>query len=207
MGHLWSIGVEVAFYLAWPLLMRRFSLVGVCLVVIGIRLAITTLFPDAYPHALVNQWRFECMAVGALAAWALFNRQRWLQIIYHPIAAWGVFVLFILINMNLLDGDSEPLITSAVFALVVLNITSNPRFPKFEHPTLNYWGKRTYSIYAWHYLIMGTLLWLSPGISYMVGTSLAVVITFIVAGLSFDYIERPFMKMRKRSLQPALTQT
>lgn len=203
-GHLWSIGVEEIFYLLWPILLRRYPVVRVCALVILARFVIAFLTPygaSAEVAYVLDLFRFECMAIGGLAAWLYHTRaqgrsRQWLRVLYYPVVAWLMFALIVLVNFNAAWGDTFML--SFVFAVVILNIATNPRFPKFEHPWLSWWGQRTYGVYMWHYPIIGVLAGTIAVLGWTLGTVLTVAATLIVAAASYQWVELPFLRLKDR---------
>jgi peptidoglycan/LPS O-acetylase OafA/YrhL len=75
LGHLWSLGVEVQFYLAWPLIVMavrppRFARACVAIVVLGLVLAVVMRLGGASPMSVYKftVTRMNALAMGALVA-------------------------------------------------------------------------------------------------------------------------------------------
>ncbi|MBZ0281489.1 MAG: acyltransferase [Anaerolineae bacterium] len=207
LAPVWSIGVEEQFYLAWPLLVKYGrSLVGVVVAVIAIKWLVLALADETLYKILVYA-RFECMAVGAFAAWLLFKKHWVLRVIYHP--ALQIALIVAIICAAISDGYAMPAYDfgiAVIFALFILNIASNPRsILKLESPLANWLGKISYGIYMYHapviYLLLIANLRDVP--LYFFG----IAITLLVAHLSYNYLEKPFLHLKEKFSQIPSTST
>ena len=57
-------------------------------------------------------------------------------------------------------------------------------------------GRRSYGIYLWHYPIFGLLS--ASGLAFPVAVVLSVVLSFAIPALSYRYVERPFLGMKRQ---------
>ncbi|MEP7290656.1 MAG: acyltransferase [Chloroflexota bacterium] len=197
--HLWSIGVEEWFYLAFPLLLRRISLVPLCLAVIVISLGLGYFVAPQISRNLFFFMRllhFESMAVGALAAWVVFTRSRILTVLYHSVTQLlviGVLGYVIATDFTVFFSD---LFLSVFVAVFLLNISTNPRsLLKLEWRWSKTAGDLSYGIYIWHFPLLWVLAHFFSGAPLMIST---ILFTLLVAALSYRFIEAPFLRLKDR---------
>lgn len=196
--QLWSIGVEELFYLFFPALIRRWSLVRVCLIII----AVSTIWGgllyslDSPYLFFFRLMRFECMAIGALAAYAVVHRPDWLALIQHrtlEIRAPGALLLIAIFKSSLPLYD---LIVSLLVAVFLVNISTHPDpVLRLEWAWSKAAGELSYGIYIWHLPILWFWSIQLTGWPFLlagIGTTLA------VAWLSYHGIERPILRLKDR---------
>lgn len=198
-GQMWSIGVEEVFYLTFPFLMRRLPFVklawGIALASLFIcALAFAT---DYNTYLLATRMRFECMAVGALMAWVVVTRSRWLFVFQHR--AVEVAALFGLGSIALFGLQVYPIhdfFFAALAAIFLLNISTNPKsILKLEYRWSKPAGDLTYGIYVWHLVVIWLMALLFTGHTLSVA---AIIGTLAVAGLSYRFIEKPILGLKNR---------
>lgn len=226
LNHLWTLGIEEQFYLVWPLFLLLiwklpraripFVVAGIILsFVSNIRLASTD--PDsAYGMPWAHFWQFAC---GGILAYAQLGtgkesgstRPRLLD----KLPAWtripvrllpGVLGAALLIfSCAYLDATDYPgwwelaptagaslLIAAGPHNWVNRNLLSNS--------PMVFVGKLSYSLYLWHY----PLIWFArllggrfpPPPMFTAGAVLA---SFILAYLTYRYIEQPLRTSQKRA--------
>lgn len=220
-GMSWSIGVEEQFYILWPLLIKytRKPLRTILMVIggfIGLKVAMVGLliiFPGDEAllkwKELIVMTRIECMAIGAIGAYLLYFRQeKWLRVIYHRTVQWGALMSLIplvyLIPEALSDGNH--IIFSAIFLIIVMNVASNPHsILKLETPLLHFLGKISFGLYMYHMiLIVVAINWLKPMYEWNTQLwnvclyGLSICFTIVIAALSYEYVEKPFIKLKRR---------
>lgn len=199
LGQLWSIGVEEIFYLYWPVLVRRFRIVPLCLTIIAVRLALSALVSLGIGERLafllyLNRW--ECMAVGALGAWLVFMQHPLLRILYRPQVQIAAILAAIYV---IAQGDSfqQDLLVSIVFTVLIVNIAANPRsLLRLETPLLRSLGNISYSVYMWHVLVLLTVVRLTTDVTLRLGV--IVVVSILIGFASYRWIERPLMRLKYR---------
>lgn len=203
--HLWSIGVEEWFYFALPPLLRRLNVLLLAGGVIGVRLLLALAVTDLMEgNAYTGGWltvlhflRFECMAIGALGAWLLFNRHwllRWVYRLELP----TLVLLGLIVFLRFPGGFAYNVISSLAFIVFILNVATkqNERL-NLERPLLAQLGKVTYGVYMYHplvtYFVSRTLIGLPAGILTDVALYTGVALgSLLVASLSYAYFERMF---------------
>jgi peptidoglycan/LPS O-acetylase OafA/YrhL len=226
LAHLWTIGVEQQFYLAWPALVKRLRghmlalllgviVVKVCLNVIvdGLQTAAT---PDVFQIVLpiariLGYLRFESMAIGAIGAYLVFNnREKVLSWLYSlPVRLLLIFgIVVIAVDVR----DSVPvewnLFVSVTYMILILNVSCNPKpFLRVENKVAHFLGEISYGVYMLHPAIIYALLLFArntgfsdspPMVFNTVLYALIVGLTLGGAATSYLYFEKPFLSMRHK---------
>ncbi|MDG2334983.1 MAG: acyltransferase [Myxococcota bacterium] len=224
-GPLWSVGVEEQFYLLWPILLRllggrtAFGILLVIVVMVSLRFALPMLGAAFSSGPVISRdwqiamgflWtlKLECMAAGALAAYALHgNFRRILAFLHHPLTQIGAIALIIAsLGLGLRYRQFDNLVWGTAFAVLILNLASNPRsLIKLRGRVLNYLGRISFGIYVYHSFVIAGLLLILRNLMPMEGFlfnftlySSATLLTIVIAGLSHRYYESPFLRLKAR---------
>ncbi|AHM64150.1 hypothetical protein PPSQR21_004860 [Paenibacillus polymyxa SQR-21] len=218
-GHLWSLSIEEQFYVIWPLVL----LIGLCLAPRRGRLMLYILgcaFVSAIAMAVIYEpgtdpsrvyygtdTRASAILIGAALAvvwpsWRLSNNvSSSSRTMLDMTGVLGIVMLFILIAQTNEYDDSLyrggflylSLITAVVIAVLVHPANRLERLLGCR--PLSWIGKRSYSLYIWHYpiIILSSPVVNTDDASYM-RMALQVTASFIMAGLSYRYIEEPIRR-------------
>lgn len=220
-GHLWSLSIEEQFYVFWPLLLlilirfvrRRGKLAAFILsgaAVSAIAMAIIYV-PGADPSRVYygTDTRAFAILIGAALAvvwpsWRLTDRISSLACsLLDLVGTVGMLILFIMINQtNEYDSSLYPVgflflsvITAAIIAVLV-HPASRLGFILSAKP-LSWIGKRSYSLYIWHYPV---IILLSPaanaGEPGFADILLQLTIIFMLSALSYRFVEEPIRRGR-----------
>jgi peptidoglycan/LPS O-acetylase OafA/YrhL len=232
--HLWTIGVEEAFYAFWPQLVQRFRKEMLLIPIVGIlifRLVVSYLFRLFVPldtmsidanlegfHLvllILTKYPFEGMAIGALGAYILFYRkQRILNLLYYPVSK-GIILLLLVLNIVAFRlvmliptfGIFTEIVLSCLYISFILNLVDDSRFlPFLNTPIFDFLGKLSYGIYMYHMFVIYFLLiffekihWTHDSFLYnIVLYSLVTSLTIGVAYVSHQWLEIPFLKLKKK---------
>jgi len=222
---LWSIGVEEQFYLLWPLFVSRVRnvlWVAVPVVVIGIAvkqgaLAYASKLHDKDQLQFWNHFidyfyfnRFECMAVGAIGAWLIFERREGiLRFLFSaPVQA----LVYALSAYAVLTTRGKPLLSylphSILFCVIIMNIAANERsFLKLEGSAFVLLGNISYAMYLLHEIAIGGVMHAQttltghdvrgPGENILLYMA-SVAVTIGLATLAYKLFELPFLRLKKR---------
>jgi peptidoglycan/LPS O-acetylase OafA/YrhL len=215
--HYWSIGVEEQFYLFWPWLLKLsknkvvISAISILLLWLFLKFGSYILFTNkSIVHKFFNVTRFHCMMIGAIGAIGYYNKNevflslftnRWSQIL-----SWIVFVF-----SNFFFRYIPALITSECIAvlslfLIMSQIEGKPKFINLENKYFDFIGKISYGIYVIHPLIIFLLsvIWLKlhiqipEFIQYLIIYVSVPCITILMAWISYENFEKPFLKLKNR---------
>lgn len=226
MKQTWSIGVEEQFYLLWPIIIKFSKTYLRPLLIITFSFMMATLFlfwltnkefmkSSAWLPALnfikqyIATFRVGSMAIGGIAAYiAYFKPARVLKVIFSPALQWGLYIVLILF---LLKGVTVPYVQnefySALFALAIINLACNKRsVVSLKNSVFEYFGKISFGLYMYHPVAI--ILSLKIAKQTLVNDSgllfniilyiSAIIITIVMAGLSYKYIEAYFLKFKDR---------
>uniref|UniRef100_UPI0035933BE1 acyltransferase family protein n=1 Tax=Paenibacillus polymyxa TaxID=1406 RepID=UPI0035933BE1 len=218
-GHLWSLSIEEQFYVIWPLVLLiglRFAprrgrlmlyILG-CAIVSAIAMAIIY-EPGTDPSRVYygTDTRAFAILIGAALAvvwpsWRLSdNVSSSSRTMLDMTGVLGMVMLFILIGQTNEFDESLyrggflylSLITAVVIAVLVHPANRLERWLGCR--PLSWIGKRSYSLYIWHYpiIILSSPVVNTEDVSYM-RIALQVTASFIMAGLSYRYIEEPIRR-------------
>lgn len=211
LSHYWSLAVEEQFYLFWPWLLKWFppirSITLFLIFFLMLKGILRIWIPETAAYQFMVITRFDCMAIGGLAAVLLNGDKRFTAICFGwpaQLLSW-IIVLLAVTGYFKLPG----FINHDVFALACAVIIVNVAFNKNPLVGLNYklfefLGRISYGIYIYHVLIIYLLglvikgrLLLFDGISQLILVIFAVVVsTILVAWLSFELLEKPFLRLK-----------
>jgi len=229
-GQSWSIGVEEQFYLLWPLLIRKSknvlkSILWIAGIIIALKGLILLSAPFVKIEVLVVLKKFlamsklECMALGGLGAYVLFNKKdQILRIVYKPLTQiTSVIMIPILIYFipNALE-DILHLLFSISFLVIILNVAGNENsILRFENRVLQYLGRISYGFYMFHVMcIVFTIHTLDKyiGLNNDITTpqhillyGISFLLTVAVSSLSYHIFEMAFIRLKDKYAQPKLT--
>jgi peptidoglycan/LPS O-acetylase OafA/YrhL len=217
-SHFWSICIEEHFYLIWPFLLAfipvkklPFVFVSVIALSIGFRIYISANglgWHVAYLHTLS---RIDVLAIGGLAAWAHYHKPYSLNLpVYMRLLLYAVLLwMFAYIDIGEWPNAFELVFKKYVFVLLsglaMMNYVFSPNclfkwLPK--HP-VNYLGRACFGIYLWGNILLPIvitkLLWLFPnGGKAMLYWPCVLGASLLVPVISYELIERPFLKLKAR---------
>ena len=229
-GQSWSIGVEEQFYLLWPLLIRKSknilkSILWITGTIIALKGIILLSSPFVKLDALIVLKKFlamsklECMALGGLGAYVLFNKkEEILRIIYRPISQiTSVVIIPILIYFTpTAIEDILHLLFSLSFLVIILNVANNEKsILKFENRIFQYLGRISYGFYMFHVMcIVFTIHFLDKYIGldndiskpqHLLLYGLSFLLTVAVSSLSYHIFEKAFIRLKDKYAQPKPT--
>lgn len=216
-AHLWTVGVEEQFYLAWPWLVkysRNILRAIIAVVVIQMILKVTVYIIPAegeygsYVHAARRFFflsRFEAIALGAIAAKLFVDGSgSIMKFLYTKKAQWlCIACILILLSLGRLPKAYGHFAHALFFAVLVLNLArEESSVIKLSWRPMQYIGKISYGMYVYHPIIMVIVLKLfllfTSGNEPTVAANVLLYVgvysaTIAVAAISYRFMERPMM--------------
>lgn len=214
--HYWSIGVEEQFYLFWPWIIKLVhnKIIPITIIIICIFFLIKSgswlfLGKSSLLYKFLAVTRFHCMLIGAVGAILYINNNfvfisimnnKWLQLF-----AW-VSMVVLTFNIISLPAPLSAEITAVISLIIIIGqvIPSANKIINLENRFLDFLGKISYGIYVIHPLV---ILLFSFVYKYLILSTfnqtivvyLSVILTTIILSfLSYEYFEKPFLKLKKQ---------
>jgi len=226
---LWSLCIEEQFYLLWGSLMSFFksTRVLVALLVVAliagviIRASMFSFFPKNYFAIYMNgPARMDSILGGCLAAFFWQSHSKWLQ--NNRVVQIGLFCISLLSIVSVLAFaprmESCDISLIWVFSVIAVAWTSlllstlsfAPVQNFFRAPLLVHIGKLTYGMYIFHVasilssiMICRLVFHIQSRVSYVAACwVMGLSITYVLARLSWRYLESPFLRLKEKFNQP-----
>jgi peptidoglycan/LPS O-acetylase OafA/YrhL len=217
-GHLWSVSVEMQFYLVWPLILLGALRVGSSrstLFNLACGLGIASLVAPAlfelegwYRIYFGSDYRLHGLLVGsAVACWYTPTRTSGIST-----RAWAFAVtcaVALLLTLVLTAPTHQ--VRSALFAVPAAAIATTVVVASLlrpetawlsrwlEAPALRYVGTRSYGLYLWHYALMQWFRML--GLDSVPVAVVLFTLSFAVAEVSYRFVETPASRWGRTKLE------
>lgn len=221
MAHAWSLAVEEQFYILWPAALLALLRIRARRERMALALLVVALLETVYREALfhhgysVSRLAFgldthsDGLLVGcALAFWMASGRADEVPPAYSKVAA---SVGCVAVTVMVLTGNAQtsfqyeyPL-TALATGAILWNLLTYP-LPALEkslgsRPAL-WLGRRSYGLYLWSYPVFYGLPW-PHSIRGPVRDISEITASLVVCGLSYRFIEQPFLRLKDRRLSSA----
>lgn len=211
----WSIGVEEQFYYFWPWVIRQTKTKRLLLVMVIFFVSIyvirslTVLYmPEIgwwkYLNEFIKSLRLTCMILGAIGAYFTYFQfdSKLVKLIFHRNFQIGLYVLLVgmLYFGVYLPGVNQE-VYALIFTLILMNLAKNPNnILNLENPVFDYLGKITYGMYMYHTIavVIGVKISMSYNQSNWVSYPITYVLTIIISAISYEYFEKPFLKLKDK---------
>jgi peptidoglycan/LPS O-acetylase OafA/YrhL len=216
-GHFWSLGVEEQFYLFWPAVAKLnkkwFLLATISLAVVlvlakvAIRFTVAD-FDSSVAYRAIHATRFHCMLFGAVASmWYNNNNKLFMAVtqnIVSQVVAWVCLLLIILNKFHVASFVDNELVSLITVIIIIGQVTKKNNIVNLDNSVLNFFGKISYGIYVIHPLLIGMLSVVLVHTDLHVYTKLSIIYSLVLAlttglaYLSFNYFEKPFLRIKHR---------
>ena len=182
LAHTWSLAIEEQFYLVWPLVLiagLRFRWFGLVLLVAAVLVTPYRFTMGDGSHIFAGtDAHVDGLLIGSAIALLGSRLPSW--------AGWAGIVAIVVLGVTWQTTGGLvwflPMATVAS-ALIVAGVPA-----ALGWAPLAYVGKISYGLYLWHYLF----IW--SGLAWPV----VVVVSLVVASLSYRYLEAPFLRLKDR---------
>jgi peptidoglycan/LPS O-acetylase OafA/YrhL len=221
----WTLAIEEQFYLLWPLCLRTLlgrmhrRRIAAFLVVVALVEEVARIFIGLAGHPALSAWadkstltHSDGLMLGSAVAlmWTCRNEWKAWPSIEKRAGTLGV-VAVVVLAVVIAFGKPTTYegtflwITLAVYgsAALIIALVARPTGTLsrvLEVQPLQWIGTRSYGCYLWHFPIFAVVLTLNLPQSHLHFVRFAIVFagTFVVAGLSYRFIEQPFLRRKAR---------
>jgi len=226
MAHLWSLAVEEHFYIIWPVftlfVLFKTSLRNKIIILISLISVIEVFRIIAYNYTIhlfntnyiINPARFSfCrmdeILIGALMSFGLLQssiKKIKLSSLQASILLGIMLCLFLLILFKV-DAASHYwnnggfILTNLICAFTVWLAIKVPDHYLFSSKVMNWFGKRSYGIYVYHFpifLFMERFRHPHGIVNLLLITILRFAISIGIAAVLYKYVEQPILKLKKK---------
>jgi peptidoglycan/LPS O-acetylase OafA/YrhL len=212
--HYWSIGVEEQFYLFWPWLMKfsgKFLITKILFFIVTFFIIKSLLWYlkgiDYWLYDLMSVTRFHCMLTGALGAVIFYrNYDKIIRLISHfsiQLISW-ILAALIAMNILILPAPLTAEITAVISLFIIIGqVQGKNKIPvNLEKEWLDFLGKISYGIYVIHPFVILLFVYLYKNLNLnfylqnFVVYSSVLILTVLFSYLSYNYFEKPFLKLK-----------
>jgi len=217
--QIWSIGVEEQFYIAWPFLVKNnnnmfkvslFIFVFLTILPHGLLFTLNRIYPDPTLMTLINKiffgTKFNCMAFGGFVAVIYNEKKSFINLLNRNIfISYSLTILPFFLwlsgyHLNLFQDE----LYSVLFAISILILTTNTKIINIDNPISKYFGKISYGIYMYHWIILELLfrnkiLNIENNQIFNISIySITIGLTLSISTFSYYFIEKPFLKIKEK---------
>jgi peptidoglycan/LPS O-acetylase OafA/YrhL len=206
-SHLWSLAVEQQFYMIWPFViffLPRALLPSALILLIASSLAFRIVWRDMVGGVgadVLAPASFDALGMGALVAVWRDKQQRLIDLA----AAVGLGVVLVSLVIVRVGSDVASTAVTWIFGWVISRAAvgfDGITGKVLNNAALRYIGTISYGIYVMHevvpfFLIKGGLPVEPFGAAFR---SIALGLTFLLAALSWHFMERPIMRVGRAGL-------
>jgi peptidoglycan/LPS O-acetylase OafA/YrhL len=220
----WSLCVEEHFYLLWFIVFKFVSLKNLpkmfsILWIAGIvyRIWFYIQFPQKNYYDIDVISKLDYFSAGSFIGWLIAYKPVLLKKVIDSInIAWRngfsfVALLFFYFyqfwGLKRIDDLYFPIISASVFAILVALVATSSTFIYFsERNIFSRLGKISYGLYVFHTVVILSLITLAKftginltnGINCFLLAVLSFAFTIAVSKLSYQYLESPFLRLKKK---------
>lgn len=214
LGHYWSVGVEEQFYLFWPwfvkIIKKPLLIISLFAVLFFVSKIIVNLYaPQSSVMSFLHKTRFDCLALGGIAATLLLKRNALFLMICKSkiaeIASWVVILLIALGKFHILSVLNHEVATIVILVIIINQVDNSKKLISLENKVFDYLGKISYGLYIYNplviYLVSLVLKNYHSSNHFLNLIAIYVVNIFfiiVVSHLSYFYFEKQFLKFKEK---------
>lgn len=214
LGHYWSVGVEEQFYLFWPWFVKKFRkpflIISLFAILFFLLKVIFNFYaPQSFLMSFLHKTRFDCLALGGIAASLLLKRNHLFLLIckskISEIISWVTICLIAIGKYHIFSVLNHEVATLAILVIIINQVDNPKKIISLENKVFDYLGKISYGLYIYNpiiiYLVSPVLKNYLSSNKYFNLIAIYVVTIFfviVVSHLSYFYFEKQFLKLKDR---------
>jgi peptidoglycan/LPS O-acetylase OafA/YrhL len=213
LSPLWSLAEEEQFYLLWPgllLLLARSRRIFAWIALMTISLALYRAGLDLAGHSYTRIYygpdtHADGLLAGALLAVLRFRSGlrvgEWAGTAGTVVLAASAVLSWLVIGWAVWG---VPMFEAGAVCLIAAAVSDTELARALSSPRLVWLGKRSYSLYLWHLVVLRFVYprVLHPFVLDLTLRLAALALAVVLAAVSYRYVELPFRPRRKLELQP-----
>ena len=227
---LWSVGAEEQFYLIWPWVIEKINIKKI-LFFLFLTILVFTFSPHFIDFLNVRYFNnnellhniswaipktgFAAMATGAVVAYFAIYQKEKFNVIFSKIFQ---YILLLVLGvswwLNLKIPYIEKEYFCILFALVIANAALNDKVVfSLENRVFNYLGKISFGLYVFHLIGLDLSIELFKYFNVKIGQPyhlifiLGVILTILLSSLSYNFFEKPFLKIKNSKKYTVVSST
>ena len=222
LGVTWSLAIEEQFYLTWPLLLilalkfklqRRwvFYILVLTIAIIPLhRKILIAQGAEAYRVYYASDTRADALLIGCLVgllvSWNLLPRNKRFEIYMKCLGAVAVIFFGYMVGTAPLNASflylfgGYTLVELSIALILSLVIMWPPKFALLvlKFAPLVWIGRISYGLYLWHWSVRWFVYPKNGLPASVVQPLIVVVLSLLLPALSYHFVEKPFLRLKKR---------
>ncbi|WP_322970317.1 acyltransferase [Faecalibacter sp. LW9] len=211
----WSIGTEEQFYLIWPFLFFFFknkklfiSILSIIPLYLIFKYFLESNNINILGLNIKNFWQFfniDCMAIGGVIAFLNHRNYDKIKFLLNKKIFWTTTILTtILIVFGVNFGFFHYEVYACLFIVIIYNLAFNNQLKELlEYKIMDKLGEISYGMYMYHVIIISIAIKIMKSYNFYNNTLLYIIIfciTISVSRISYEFLEKPFLKLKKKFL-------